>query len=312
MEATKALSFLLSLSAAAALLPAAGQPPPAGPRGIHYLGEAHAYKKIGERKLNLHVLKPADWKPGDRRPSVVFFFGGGWMSGFATQFDEQSRYLATRGMVCIQVEYRRLDRAKNDPPAICAQDAKSSLRWVRAHAAELGIDPQRIAAGGGSAGGHLAAFAGMVGGQDDPQDDLAVSPRPDALLLWNPVFDNGPDGGYGTQRIGDRYPEFSPAHNITPDDPPALVLVGTRDNLVPVRVVERFRANMQKAGVRCDVIFYQDQGHGFYTFKAAKGALYAYETLLAADRFLVSLGWLEGPPTLQKPSEPPGLSKGIK
>ncbi len=95
----------------------------------------------------------------------------GWVGGAPGQFTEHSKYLATRGMVAIQVEYRLLDRKKRELPATCCADAKSAMRWVRGHANTLGIDPERIASAGGSAGGHLAAFVGMVEGGDDDDDD---------------------------------------------------------------------------------------------------------------------------------------------
>ncbi|NJN05472.1 MAG: prolyl oligopeptidase family serine peptidase, partial [Rhodobacteraceae bacterium] len=99
---------------------------------------------------------------------------------------------------------------------------------------------------------------------------------------------------------GDRYPEFSPAHNITSDDPPAIIFLGTKDKLIPVSVAERFKANMAKAGVRCELRLYEDQEHGF--FNAAKGGgRYFHETLKASDEFLASLGWLQGPPKLKAP-----------
>lgn len=264
------------------------------------VGEPHTYKQIAGRELKLYVVKPADWKATDTRPAMVFFHGGGWTGGAPTQFNEHSQYFATRGLVCIQVQYRLLDKSDKKPPVSCTHDARTAMRWVRAHAKELGIDPQRIGAGGGSAGGHLAAFVGMVDGGDDPQDNLTISPKANALVLFNPVFDNGPDNGWGTARVGDRYPEFSPAHNISKDDPPAIVFLGTKDALIPVSVVERFKANMEKAGVRCEAVYYEGQPHGF--FNAGKeGGRYYYETTLAADKFLTSLGWLKGKPTLQKP-----------
>ena len=154
------------------------------------------YKKAGERELKLTIVNPPDWKAQDQRPALVFFHGGGWVGGGPTQFTQHSDYLATRGMVCIQVEYRLIAKGDQGPPIDCVHDAKSAMRWVRGHAAELGIDPHRIAAGGGSAGGHLAAFVGMVDGLDDPQDDLKISPKANALVLFNPVFDNGPDQGW--------------------------------------------------------------------------------------------------------------------
>jgi dienelactone hydrolase len=203
-------------------------------------------------------------------------------------------------MVGIRVEYRVIPKGDKGPPVVCCNDAKSALRWVRAHAKELGIDPDRIAASGGSAGGHLAAFTGMVEGVDDPADDLKISPKPNALVLFNPVFDNGPDGGWAHSRLGDRYKEFSPAHNITSAAPPAVVFLGDKDALIGVKVVERFKAGMTKAGVRCDTHIYEGQPHGFFNQDPYKTA-----TLVETDRFLASLGWLKGNPTLEMPKIAP-------
>ena len=264
----------------------------------------HVYKKVGDRDLKLTIVNPPDWKSTDQRPAMVFFHGGGWVGGKPVQFTQHSDYLATRGLVCLQVEYRLLAKGDQGPPIDCVHDAKSAMRWVRGHAVELGIDPNRIGAGGGSAGGHLAAFVGMVEGLDDPQDDVKISPKANALVLFNPVFDNGPDQGWGYNRVGERFKEFSPAHNISADDPPAIVFLGTKDKLIPVAVVERFKAGMEKAGVRCEAIFYEGQGHGFFNPGKGGQMQFYYETLLATDKFLASLGWLKGAPTLQKPPEP--------
>ena len=260
-----------------------------------FLGEERIYKKVDGRDLRLFIVKPDDWKATDQRPALVLFHGGGWTGGAPTQFNDQTAYLAKRGLVCVQVEYR-LVKDTPGPPTNCVRDAKSAMRWVRSRAAELGIDPQRIGAGGGSAGGHLAAFVGMVEGNDDPADNLKISPKAAALVLFNPVFDNGPDGGWGTARVGERYKEFSPAHNITSDDPPAIVFLGRNDTLNGVPVVERFQANMKQAGVRCETRFYDGQAHGFFNNEPWKTV-----TLIEADKFLASLGWLKGPPTLKEP-----------
>lgn len=260
-----------------------------------FLGETHLYKQVEGRDLRLLVIKPPDWKATDQRPALVLFHGGGWTGGTPTQFNDQATYLAQRGLVWVQVEYR-LVKDIPGPPTNCVRDAKSAMRWVRSHAAELGVDFNRIGAGGGSAGGHLAAFVGMVEGNDDPKDDVKISPKADALVLFNPVFDNGPDGGWGMQRVGDRFKEFSPAHNITPDDPPAIVFLGRNDPLNGVPVVERFQSNMKKVGVRCETRFYDGQAHGFFN-----GEPWKTVTLIETDKFLTSLGWLKGAPTLKEP-----------
>ncbi len=261
-----------------------------------FTSETLVYKKADNRELHLYIEKPVDWKATDRRPAIVFFFGGGWVSGNPTQFQPQSEYFATRGMVGVRVEYRLVSKVGKEAPVVCCQDAKSAMRWVRAHAAELGVDPERIAASGGSAGGHLAAFTSMVPGLDDPADDLKVSPKAAALVLFNPVSDNGPVGGYGQARIGDRYRDFSPAHNITPGAPPTIVFLGDKDKLIATSVVERFQTNMTKEGIRCDLHIYRGQPHGFFNQEPYKSA-----TLIEADKFLASLGWIKGEPTLGVP-----------
>ena len=134
-------------------------------------------------------------------------------------------------MVAICAEYRVSSRHKTSPRE-CVQDGKSAMRWVRSHSSELGIDPHRIAAGGGSAGGHVAAATATVKGFDEPGEDITVSARPDALVLFNPVYDNGPKG-YGHDRVKDYWKEFSPLHNLDKTTPPTIVFLGTEDKLVP-------------------------------------------------------------------------------
>ena len=289
----RSLTGLALFFAAALVLSAAGRADDAR--------EPAVYKTVAGRELKLFITKPPGWKATDQRPAIVFFHGGGWVGGGPNSFVMQSEYLASRGMVCVEVDYRLLSKAKpEEPPLVCVQDAKSAVRWVRSHAKELGIDPKRIAAGGGSAGGHLAAFTGMVAGLDDPQDDKSVSPKADALVLFNPVFDNGPTG-WGHARVGDRYQEFSPAHNISADDPPAVIFLGTKDKLVPVKTVEKFQTDLKAVGVRCETHFYEGQQHAFFNREPWKT-----RTLIEADKFLASLGWLKGPPTCKLPAETPG------
>jgi acetyl esterase/lipase len=254
--------------------------------------ETLIYKTVGDQPLQMLVDKPADWQATDKRPAIVFFFGGGWVGGSVAQFQRHCTYLASRGMVGIRVNYRVIPKGDKGPPVMCVADAKSAMRYVHAHASELGVDPERIAAGGGSAGGHLAAFTGLVDGLDDPLDDLKVPCKPKALVLFNPVFDNGP-GQWGHEIVGKRFRQFSPAHHITKSAPPTIVFLGDNDKLIPVEVVKSFESKMKKVGSRCEVHIYPDVGHGFFN----RPNYYA-QTTIEADKFLASLGWIKGEPTL--------------
>ena len=268
-------------------------------------GTPHVYKTVDGRELQLFVLNPPDWKATDQRPAIVFFHGGGWEigKGDATQFNSQGEYLVTRGVVCIQVRYRLVADNRKEAPLGASQDAKSSMRWVRSHAAELGIDPKRIAAGGGSAGGHLAAFVGMVDGTDDPQDDLKVSCRPAAMLLYNPALLHGspraddPKGSVSSE-LAKAYATISPFMSVTPDDPPGIILVGTEDNVLPTPIVKAFQEKCKAAGVRMDAVIYPGEGHSFFGIRRSHDRF--YDTTIEVDKFLGSLGWVQGPPTLTR------------
>lgn len=255
------------------------------------------YKAVGDTKLTLHVFNPSGHEVSDRRPAIVFFFGGGWNGGSPEQFCPQSEYLSTRGMVAICAEYRVRKKHKTTPPE-CVQDGKSALRWVRAHSDSLGIDPNKLAAVGGSAGGHVAAVVALTDGFNEEDEDLSVSCRPDALVLFNPVFDNGPTG-YGYNRVKEYWEAFSPMHNLDETAPPTIVFLGTRDPLIPTATAEEYQSRMNVVGARCELRLYKGQPHGFFN-PWKKNNKYR-ETLIETDKFLSSLGYLKGEPTLKAP-----------
>ena len=196
----------------------------------------HQYKQVGEAKLFLHAFNPKGHKALDRRPAIVFFFGGGWNGGTPKQFDPHCRYLASRGMVAITAEYRVKSRNKTTPFE-CVKDGKSAIRWVRENAGKLGVDAKRVAAGGGSAGGHVAAATGNCPGLEEEGENLKVSSKPDVLVRFNPVYDNS-SKGFGHDRVKPRWKEISPMHNIRKGAPPTIVFLGTKDNLIPVSTAQ--------------------------------------------------------------------------
>lgn len=258
------------------------------------------YKQVGEVELKLHVFHPPDHEAGDRSAAIVFYYGGGWQHGSPRQFYDHCRYLASRGMVAMTAEYR-VKNEHGTSPRECVQDAKSAVRWIRRHAGDLGIDPDRVAAGGGSAGGQMAAACGSSEGLNDPADDLKVSGRPNAVILFSAVLDTGPDG-FVHNWVRKYWEDFSPIHNIDEKTPPTLIFLGTKDGITPVETARRYKQRMKEAGVRCDLHLYEDQPHRFYVRHISEA--YYRQTLITADRFLASLGFLEGEPTLE-PVEPP-------
>ena len=249
----------------------------------------YLYKKIDGHELYLHCFSPDGHDPKTgRKPAIVFFFGGGWVGGTPKQFYPQCEYLADRGMVAISAEYRVKSRHQTTPFE-CVKDGKSALRWVRKHAAQLGIDPDRIGAGGGSAGGHVAAAVATVPKLNEEKEDLSVSCLPNALVLFNPVYDNGPEG-FGYVKVKDRYEEISPIHNLRKEMPPTIVFLGDQDKLISVSTGEKFRDEMRKLGNRSELVIYPKQPHGF--FNKGKPGGYFSRTMEETEHFMVSLGWL--------------------
>ncbi len=257
---------------------------------------AEVYKKASGDDLYLYIFTPEGHDPAtDSRPAIVFFFGGGWNGGSPTQFEQHCRYLASRGMIGVVADYRVKSRQKTGPRE-CVQDGKSAVRYLRSNAKRLGIDADRLAAGGGSAGGHVATATGMIDGLEEPGEATEVSSKPNALALFNPVYNNGPEDGWGHDRVKDYWQEISPAHNITKDDPPAIVFLGTEDSLIPVSIAEKFDADMKAAGLKSELHLYEGQGHGFFN-EAKSNSEILIDTLRKMDHFFVELDWLQGEPT---------------
>lgn len=256
---------------------------------------AVVYKTIGDVALNLHVYNPKNFDEKKIHNAIIFFHGGGWNNGSHKAFKRQSMYFASRGMVAISAEYR-LKNTHGTTPYDAVEDAKSAIRFVRKHAKELKINPNTITSGGGSAGGHLAASCGLLNMWDNSSEELSISSKPNALVLLNPVLDLGPDR-FAHKRFGKDYKSLSPIHNISKNAPPTIILVGTEDRILPVPIVKDYKSRMESSGNRCDVVLYEGQGHAFFAKPPIK---YFIETTDEIDRFLVSLGYLEGQSTIKK------------
>lgn len=254
--------------------------------------EEFVYKKTPQGDLMIYVHFPPGWTAQDKRPAIVFFFGGGWTSGRVTQFEPQAKYLAQRGLVAARADYRVRSRHGTLPDK-CVEDAKSAVRWLRANAAKFGIDPQRIVASGGSAGGHIAACTATIPGFEADSEDLSIPSRPNLLVLFNPVLNTVPVGekfGMGTMAR-----KISPNYFLSKEVPPALIFFGTEDRLNEGG--KEYLAKARNLGLDARMYMAPGQGHGFFNRSP-----WQERTTFLMDEFLTAHGYLQGKPTLDLPT----------
>ena len=267
------------------------------------------YKTIGDVKLKVYIYEPKGHKAGAKRPAIVFFFGGSWRGGTPRQFLEHCRYLASKGMVAITADYRVSSR-QGTKPFHCVRDGKSAVRWIRQNARRLGVDPNRIVSGGGSAGGHVAACTGILPKHDEPGEDDNVSSVPNALVLYNPVISTAladgvtPFGGDTNEtlikRLGLKNPaSLSPYHNIRKGLPPTLLLHGKGDTTVPYSTAEAYVKQATNIGLRAELTGYEDMPHGFFNFGRRDNKMFL-ATVTRMHEFLSSLGYVKGKPAVER------------
>lgn len=235
------------------------------------------YKNIGERELSLHVFEPAGQKRSARRPAIVFFHGGAWAIGDPNQFYYQCDYLAKRGIWAASAAYRLTAPGAGVRIADIVLDAKDAVRYVRSHAEELNIDPGRIAAAGGSAGGHLAAATAVVPEENPPG---TVSGKANLLVLFNPALFYPSAGKTVT------------LEQFTKDTPPSIMFYGTKDDMLQYGT--DCLAQAQRLGFTVRLFTAKDAGHSFFNDQPWRD-----RTLYESDRFLAQNGYLQGPPTVE-------------
>jgi acetyl esterase len=256
-------------------------------------GKVHIYKTSANVERKMEIYFPPHHDPANAKvPGLILFHGGGWKGGSLSQFRVACAYFASRGLVCATAEYQMLGKDAKTLPAgesykrVCIIDAKSAIRWFKQNAASLGIDPARIIAGGGSAGGHISALATMNPGLNDPADPQDIDTSVVAYLWFNPAFalDDSKD------------PEIDILTHMNAKLPPAIVFFGDKDEWK--KGWDIAHEKWKKLGATSiDLRIAAGQSHSFFNKDPWRTV-----TLIAADKFLVKLGLLTGEPTLKAPA----------
>lgn len=257
------------------------------------------YKTTPQGDLKVSLFFPPDWRAANRRPAIVFFFGGNCATGSPAQFAGTAEYFATRGLVAASAEYR-IESVHHTPPQACAEDGKSAVRWLRMNAPRLGIDRSRVIAGGGSSGASIAAFAAYNTTFEPDGEDGSISCKPDALVLVNPAF-GFPDRSRLTpeqaQAAEGPLGAFITSWKVTAGGPPAILIFGTED---PLQEKARdFARQLIGVGTRADFYTAEGQRHAF--FNRSDSSPWHTLVLRQIDLFLASLGYLQGDPTVGIP-----------
>lgn len=257
-------------------------------------GKTYVYKEVAGVAREMEIYFPKGRQASKKPvPGIILFHGGGWGGGSREMFSYQCDYFASRGLVAATVTYRLASKEEKQSMKDDASykrlgipDAKSAIRWFKQHADELGIDPDRIIAGGGSAGGHISLLATTNPGLNDPSDQEGYDTSVAAYVLFNPALSAGDA----------KDPEVDLLRHLKPDFPPAIVFFGSEDNWMK-NGWNPATEKMNTLGIRSvDVRIAPGQGHGFFNSQP-----WADLTLVAADRFLRQLGMIEGEPTLPAP-----------
>jgi acetyl esterase/lipase len=286
---------------------------------VNYRAEVH--KTVDGQELKAHLFTPRDHEPEDRRAAIVIIHGGGWSTGAPWLFYPHCRYFAARGMVGVAPQYRLVKKDSDVNIWDAIADCRSAIQWVRTNADRLGVDPDKIAVAGDSAGGHLAAVMAVI---EDPTWQAEVSSRPNAFIVLCGITDLSvpgwkEKGGRGCglrfqKKHGEKALTASPIHHVDGDEPPALVIHGTADPVVPYQQSERFCQALKEAGNRCKLVLMEGVKHAFSIPRYGTEESIR-ESMEVMDRFLNSLGYLEGPPrieTLERDPLAPPLPKKKK
>lgn len=249
----------------------------------------YVYQERPQGPVQAHVFFPEKPAAGPR-PLVVFFHGGFWDTPMPTQFVPQCLHFASRGMVAVAAETRTQSR-NGTGPVEAVEDARDLIRWLRHNADTFEIDPAQVIVGGAAGGALLALMTTMPKPKHLPPVD-GLDCHAQGLILFSALVNPG-----STPQAASRFPDvasakrFSPLRAIRRKLPPMILFHGKSDRITPFDEVERFRRKVRFWGNSCELVDFEKADHSFFNFNVSHSNF--ERSILAADRFLVDLGFLK-------------------
>jgi len=256
------------------------------------------YKTVDTVKLTIDVFYTRTTIEKENNTAIVFIHGGGWAFGTPGEFFTTCERYARMGIVAFSVEYRLSIENGVTPhklisPIESVMDARSSMRWVRENAERFHIGKNRIVAAGQSAGGQLALSTAMIDEYNEKSDDLGISCRPDAIMLFSACVNTVE--GWCDHLLGERRNKIwsiSPAHNVKKGMPPMVEFHGEYDDQVPIWTVQSFESAMEKEGNYIEDHTYKGMRHYLGEGNPKYSRYYTDDILKVADEFLRKFNFL--------------------
>jgi acetyl esterase/lipase len=250
--------------------------------------ETIVYKRSDQGELVLHCFYPEGHSKDDHRCAVTLFHGGKWDQSMPTQFVPQALNFVSAGAVGIVAEYRTAQK-HGTTPAEAIADAQTAILWIRKNNRYLGVDPEKIVAGGAGSGAHIALCAAM---HKKVEHDGFFSGSPNALVLWSSIVDTTKRGIGHDQFINKREARrTSPTKNIHRKLPPMIFFHGNEDPVTPVAAIDKFCQRLRSKRNIARFVPFPRATHSFFNFNVNQH--YFVQTLDNAEGFLIEQGFLK-------------------
>ena len=261
--------------------------------------EERVYKKVDGYELKTDIFYTASVHKNDRNPAIALFHGGGWVFGDRKEFFGACERYARKGFITFSFQYRlsiNPDGSYPKPgitPVESVKDARSAIRWIRENAGTLKIDPDKVVAGGQSAGGQLALATALMDTINEASDNLRFSPVPDALLLYSSNVNTME--AWVDMLLGDRREmiwAISPYHNLRKNMPPVIGFRGLADCTVLPYIVDLFKKRMDELGNYFDLNSYAGRSHYLAEGNEKYANYFDEEIMEKTDAFLKKFGFM--------------------